>query len=100
MQGCEQVYHLAAYARVWAKDPTVFYKLNVEGTKHILEAARRLDIKDIVFTSTGGVLGPSNGQPVKEDDIRLGNVFNEYEDTKTQAEELCREYCNKFEMRL
>src|SRR6476469_3271133 len=53
MQGCEQVYHLAAYARVWAKDPSVFFKLNVEGTKHVLEAARKLVINDIVFTSTG-----------------------------------------------
>jgi nucleoside-diphosphate-sugar epimerase len=100
MQGCQQVYHLAAYARVWAKDPSVFYKLNVEGTKHVLEAAKKLAINNIVFTSTGGVLGPSNGQPVKEDDRRLGNVFNEYEDTKTQAEELCKEYCNKFGMRI
>src|SRR5690349_8949976 len=48
MQGCKQVYHLAAYARVWAKDPSVFYKLNVEGTKHVLDTARKLDINDIV----------------------------------------------------
>ena len=68
MQDCRQVYHLAAYARVWAKDPSVFYKLNVEGTKHVLEAAKKLALNDIVFTSTGGVLGPSNGKPVKEDD--------------------------------
>ena len=100
MKGCEQVYHLAAYARVWSKDPSVFYKLNVQGTKHVLEAARKLGIKNIVFTSTGGVLGPSNGQPVKEDDARLGNIFNEYEDTKTQAEDLCKEYCNKYNMRI
>ncbi len=100
MQGCEQVYHLAAYARVWAKDASVFYKLNVEGTKHVLEAAKSLGIKNIVFTSTGGVLGPSNGRPVKEDDARFGNVFNEYEETKTQAEELCKEYCNKYNMRI
>jgi len=100
MQDCRQVYHLAAYARVWAKDPSVFYKLNVEGTKHVLEAAKKLGLNDIVFTSTGGVLGPSNGKPVKEDDSRLGNVFNAYEDTKTRAEELCKEYCNKFGMRI
>src|SRR6476620_11156557 len=50
MQDCEQVYHLAAYARVWAKHPSVFYKLNVEGTKHVLEAARKLAVHDIVFT--------------------------------------------------
>jgi nucleoside-diphosphate-sugar epimerase len=100
MQGCEQVYHLAAFARVWSKDPTVFYKLNVEGTRNVLDAAKKFGIKNIVFTSTGGVLGPSHGKPVKEDDERFGNVFNEYEDTKTQAELLCKEYCNKYNIRI
>jgi farnesol dehydrogenase len=100
MKECEQVYHLAAYARVWAKDPSTFSRLNVEGTKNVLDTAKKYGIKDIVFTSTGGVLGPSNGRPVKEDDERYGNVFNEYEDTKTQAEKLCKEYCNKYDMRI
>lgn len=100
MQNCQQVYHLAAYARVWAKDPSIFYTLNVEGTKNVLNAAIKHGIKNVVFTSTGGVLGPSNGNPVKEDDARYGNVFNEYEDTKTQAEELCKHYCNKYDIRI
>lgn len=100
MKGCEQVYHLAAYARVWSKDPNDFYKYNVEGTKNVLDAAKKLGVKNIVFTSTGGVLGPSNGTPVKENDPRYGSVFNEYEETKTQAEDLCREYCNKYGLRI
>src|SRR6478752_4105432 len=68
MQNCEQVYHLAAYARVWAKDPSTYFKLNVEGTQHVLDAAKELGINDIVVTSTAGVLGPSGERPVKEDD--------------------------------
>ncbi|MEX6686636.1 SDR family oxidoreductase [Danxiaibacter flavus] len=100
MEGCEQVYHLAAFARVWAKDVSTFYKMNVEATRFVLDAARKCGVQKIVFTSTGGVLGPSGSHPVKEDDARLGNVFNEYEDTKTQAEELCKEYCNKYGMHI
>lgn len=100
MKDCQQIYHLAAYARVWAKDNSTFYKLNVEGTKNVLDAAVKQGVKNIVFTSTGGVLGPSNGKPVKEDDARFGNVFNEYEETKTQAEELCKQYCNKYNVRI
>jgi len=100
MRGCEQVYHLAAYARVWAKDSSIFYKLNVEGTTHVLEAARILGINNIVVTSTAGVLGPSKDKPVKEDDDRIGDTLNEYEETKTQAEKVCKSYCNKFNMRI
>jgi nucleoside-diphosphate-sugar epimerase len=100
MQDCEQVYHLAAYARVWSKDSSIFYKLNVEGLKNVLDAAKNFSIKKIVFTSTAGTLGPSGARPVKEGDERIGEPFTEYEITKTQAEILCREYCNKFGMHI
>ncbi len=100
IEGCDQVYHLAAFARVWAKDVSTFYKMNVEATRFVLDAARKCGVQKMVFTSTGGVLGPSGNHPVREDDERLGNVFNEYEDTKTQAEDLCKEYCNKYGMHI
>ena len=100
MRNCEQVYHLAAYARVWAKDQSTFYRLNVEGTKNVLDAARELGINNIVVTSTAGVLGPSKERPIKEDDERIGDTLNEYEETKTQAEVICREYCNKYSMQI
>jgi len=100
MTGCEQVYHLAAFARVWAKDPGTYYSINVEGTRVILDAAKKLAVKKIVFTSTAGVLGPSGGRPVKESDPRIGDVMNEYEDSKTQAEALCRQYCRDYGMHI
>jgi len=98
MQGCDQVYHLAAYAKVWAKDPSTFHRLNVGGTKNVLDAARNLGIQKIVVTSTAGTLGPSGKMPVKEEDERMGQPFTEYELSKTQAENLCREYSNKYDM--
>ncbi|WP_153796729.1 SDR family oxidoreductase [Foetidibacter luteolus] len=98
--GCQQAYHLAAYARVWAKDVSTYYKLNVEGTKHVLDAALTHKVSKVVFTSTAGVLGPSGNRPVKEDDPRIGDVLNEYEDTKTQAEALCLDYVHKHGMHI
>lgn len=100
MVGCQQAYHLAAFARVWAKDSSTFYRINVEGTKNVLDAAREAGIEKIVFTSTAGVLGPSNSRPVSEDHARIGEVMNEYEDSKTQAELLCKDYCTKYGMHI
>lgn len=100
MQGCEQVYHLAAFARVWAKDPKVFYQLNVEATKHVLDVAKSNGVSKIVFTSTAGVLGPSGNRPVKEEDARIGEVMNDYEETKTEAEALCRRYVKDHGMHI
>jgi farnesol dehydrogenase len=98
IEGCEQAYHLAAYAKVWAEDPSTFYKLNVEGTKNVFDAAHNSSVKKIVFTSTAGTLGPSGSRPVEESDERIGKPFTEYEESKTQAEALCRDYCNKYGM--
>ncbi|MEO8710751.1 MAG: SDR family oxidoreductase [Parafilimonas sp.] len=100
MEGCEQVYHLAAYARVWAKDPSTYYTLNVEGAKNIFDIARNTGIQKIVFTSTGGTLGPSGNKPVEEKDKRIGEPFTEYEVSKTEAETLCLDYCKKYDMNI
>jgi len=100
IRGCEQAYHLAAFARVWSKDPSAYYKLNVEGAANVFDAARNAGVQKIVFTSTGGTLGPSGKHPVKEEDKRIGEPFTTYEASKTQAEELCRTYCNKYNMQI
>jgi nucleoside-diphosphate-sugar epimerase len=100
MKGCEQVYHLAAFARVWSKDPSTYYKLNVDAARNVLDAARSLGVSKIVFTSTAGTLGPSGDHPVRESDERRGKPFTEYEASKMQAEELCVEYCNKYNMHI
>jgi len=100
IEGCEQVYHLAAYAKVWAKDLSIFFKLNVDGARNVFDAARNTGVSKIVFTSTGGTLGPSHNKPVEEKDERIGKPFTIYEESKTQAEELCRAYYEKHGMNI
>lgn len=94
MEHCEQVYHLAAYARVWSPDRSVYREVNVTGTRSVMEAARKVGVKKVVFTSTAGVLGPETqvGIPVTEDTVRIHPFFNDYEQTKWEAEQLCRSY--------
>lgn len=88
MEGVERVYHLAAYARLWAKDTSIFTKINVEGTRNVLMAAKSTGVKKVVYTSTAGVIGPSGDKPMKETDSRITGFFNLYESTKNEAEEL------------
>lgn len=92
MQGVEKVYHMAAYARVWAKSKEIFYKINVEGTRNILKAALDNGVKKVVYTSTAAVIGPSNGEPMTETDPRIVGLFNPYEETKTKAEAIANDY--------
>ena len=52
LTGCRQLYHVAAHYALWAKDPQIFYDINVTGTRALLEAARDIGIERIVYTST------------------------------------------------
>lgn len=92
MHGCAQVYHTAAYARVWARTPKVYFDVNVKGTVNVLECALQNNVDRLVFTSSCGTYGTSNGEPINEDTPRMVGFFNEYESSKFIAEEKVREY--------
>ncbi|HEY6956779.1 MAG TPA: NAD-dependent epimerase/dehydratase family protein [Flavisolibacter sp.] len=95
MHGCDAVLHAAGITQLWHHDRTVFYRVNVGGTRNVLEAACYHKIKKFVYTSTCGVLGPSSGQPVGEEDPRITPFENDYEISKHCAEELVKEYSRK-----
>jgi nucleoside-diphosphate-sugar epimerase len=90
--GCDVVIHTAALAQIWNKDRSLFYKINVDGTKNMLEAAKQQGVKKFLFTSTCAVFGPSGVQPLNEDHPRSTPFENDYEISKYCAEELVREY--------
>ena len=95
MKGCEFVMHAAGITSLWEKDNSIFYKVNVEGTRNMLDSALALNVKKFVFTSTGGVLGPSGKYPLSENDPRIIAFENDYEISKHWAEELVKEYCRR-----
>ena len=95
MTGCNYVFHLAGCVKACTKKPDTFYKINVLGTKNVLETARKLSIKKMIITSTAGIFGPSTDGIITETTIRNIDYFNEYEKTKSQAEEIALEYAMK-----
>jgi nucleoside-diphosphate-sugar epimerase len=95
MDGCEQVYHTAAFVKLFAKDPAVFYKVNVEGTNNLLTEAFDLGVKKFVYTSTCAVIGATILHPKSENDLRTTGFDNDYELSKFMAENLVKEYANK-----
>ncbi|RMF15791.1 MAG: NAD-dependent epimerase/dehydratase family protein [Candidatus Dadabacteria bacterium] len=59
VEGVEGIYHLAAIYAVWTKDPTLQYRVNVDGTRALFEEAlkRKKEIRKIVFTSSIAAIG-------------------------------------------
>ena len=92
MKGCSQAYHVAAYATVWSKDPSLFFRFNVDGTLNVLEAARLTGIDRMVVTSTAGILGPSEKDPVNENSPVPSSFFTLYEDSKYKMEQKLKKH--------
>ena len=55
--GARFVFHLAAMYRFWARDPRIFYDVNVGGTLNVVAGARAAGCERVVFTSSVAVLG-------------------------------------------
>jgi dihydroflavonol-4-reductase len=57
LAGCEVVFHVAADYRLWVRDPDEMYRSNVEGTRGLLEAARKQKVRRVVYTSSVATMG-------------------------------------------
>lgn len=68
MAGCDAVFHVAGIvADYWQQDTALTYRVNVEGTRHVVEAALALGVPRLVFTSSQAALGFAAGKtPVDE----------------------------------
>lgn len=95
MKECSYVMHSAAITKFRETDNSIFYTVNVEGTRNMLDIALKMKVKKFVFTSTGAVIGPSDKLPLSEDDPRLTAFENDYEISKHWAEGLVKDYSRR-----
>ena len=88
--GCELVYHIAATYREPGQSNSAYRRVNVEGTRHVLEAARAAGVRRVVHCSTGGVHGHVESPPADENaPFSPGDI---YQRTKLDAERLAAEF--------
>ncbi|MGR8979562.1 MAG: hopanoid-associated sugar epimerase [Gammaproteobacteria bacterium] len=68
LKGCKVLFHVGAFYRLWARDSSLFYKINVEGTRNIMVAALESGVERIVYTSSIAALGTgSEGRSANEE---------------------------------
>lgn len=89
----ERIIHLAARAgvRPSLEEPLVYEEVNVRGTMHLLEAARRHGVGGFVFASSSSVYGERSEGPFKESD-RVDRPVSPYAATKKMGELICATY--------
>jgi dihydroflavonol-4-reductase len=90
MAGCDVVFHVAADYRLWVRDPAQMYRANVEGTRTILQAARKNGVRRVVYTSSVATMGFTvKNNPVDESSpVSLENMIGHYKRSKYMAEEV------------
>jgi UDP-glucose 4-epimerase len=68
-EGVDTIFHQAAIASVQQsiEDPLGTWDVNVEGTRRLIEEARKAGVRRIVFASSSAIYGDSPSQPVAED---------------------------------
>lgn len=95
--GVDTVYHVAADYRLWVPDPAVLHRVNVDGTRAMLDAAGAAGARRIVYTSTVGTLGiPKDGAPGTEDTpVSLADMVGAYKASKFLAEQVALDFAGR-----
>jgi dihydroflavonol-4-reductase len=94
LSGCEVVFHVAADYRLWVRDPDEMYRSNVEGTRALLEAARKQGVRRVVYTSSVATMGfGSNGHAAahltdENSPVSLSGMIGHYKRSKFMAEQV------------
>ncbi|TAM67407.1 NAD-dependent epimerase/dehydratase family protein [Mycobacterium sp.] len=92
MAGCDVVYYCVVDARMWLRDAAPLFRTNVEGLRHVLDAALDADLKRFVYTSTTGALAISDSRPVTESDPHNWDQGGAYIEARVAGEDLLLSY--------
>ncbi len=98
MKDCDSVFHLAALIGIPYSyiSPLAYIKTNIEGTYNVLQAARQLDIKNILVTSTSETYGTAQYVPIDEKHPLVGQ--SPYSASKIAADQLAISYYRSFDL--
>ena len=95
MQGVDGVYHVAGWYKIGTRDKRDGEKVNIQGTRNVLELMQELNIPKGVYTSTLAVNSDTKGQMKNESYHFTGQHLSEYDRTKAVAHEVAKEFIAK-----
>ncbi len=91
--GVDVVFHIAALYRAENVPKKMFWAVNVDGTRKLLEAAKKAGVKRFVHCSTVGVQGEIKNPPAREEDPY--NPGDYYQESKMEGELLALNFFKK-----
>ncbi len=88
--GCDVIYHLGAIPSIARAPYEVYHAINVGGTRHVMETAKKQGIGHVVYISSSTVYGIPNKFPLLESDVDA--TVGSYGRSKLDAEQICFDY--------
>jgi dihydroflavonol-4-reductase len=89
MQGIDWVFHTAAYVELGIVDAAQMERTNVAGTQAVVQAAQAAGVAKLVYCSTIGVYGDTQGRAIDETFVRQQQGFSSaYDRTKYLAQQI------------
>jgi dihydroflavonol-4-reductase len=90
MSGVRVVFHVAADYRLWARDPDEIFAANVEGTRTVMQEAKKAGVERIVYTSSVATIAlRDNGSAADESiGLQVEEGIGAYKRSKIAAERL------------
>lgn len=92
--GADGLFHVAGWYQVGSRTPELGRRVNVDGTRNALEAARRNSVPRVVYTSTLAVNSDTGGRVVDESYRFSGKHVSVYDETKAAAHDIAVEYAS------
>ncbi len=95
MTGVDGVYHVAGWYKVGTRDKSDGKKVNVQGTRNVLELMQELKVPKGVYTSTLAINSDTHSKLVDESYRFTGTHLSEYDRTKAIAHDIAKEFIAK-----
>jgi nucleoside-diphosphate-sugar epimerase len=92
MQGTDGVFHVAGWYRIGVKDKGAGEKVNIHGTRNVLELMKELRIAKGVYTSIVAINSDTHGEVKNESFHFTGKHITEYDRTKAVAHEIAEQF--------
>lgn len=92
MTGVDGVYHVAGWYKIGTRDKSDGERVNIRGTRNVLELMQELKIPKGVYTSTLAVNSDTHGHLADEKYHFAGRYLSEYDRTKAAAHDIAKEF--------
>ena len=93
--GVDGLFHLAGWYKLGMRDGSAGDRVNVVGTRNVLEAALRNGVRRVVYTSTLAVNSDTEEQVVDETYRFTGEHLSHYDRTKAEAHDVALELAGR-----